>query len=290
MKLIKTAVLSLGILSGAVPADDFFIDRFEITRNGSAEWFVDEFDDGLVPPSSEGTFPDGSAGSYRTRPDPLVGPEQSGKLLINPQLGTSSDPNDPDGPVLIQRARLLTDATDNPANSELGLKVDMTFDVIGTFDLVKPKAVGARYGIRISDFGVATPNDVIQLRIESWPGNEWLLRFFETGADESAATEFDRVDLDRVADDLQGVDDIQQYDQVVLTLTKADAGSAAISASFSLVDTDGVLATHTQELVGAPNGFDGETWTRASFFASVSRGPSPFTALPPLITPILLGD
>lgn len=283
MKLIKSALLSLGFLSGTVLADDFFIDRFEISRNGIAEWFVDEFEDGLVPPSSEGTFPDGSEGNYRTRPDPLVGPEQSGKLLINPQLGVPSDPNDPDGSVLIQRARLLTDATDFVVNREEGLKSHMTFEVIGTFDLVKPKAVGARYGIRISDFGVETPNDVIQLRVESWPGNAWLLRFFETGASEESATEFDRVDLDEVVD-------IQQYEQVVLTLTKADAGGAAISASFSLVDTDGEFEPHTEDLAGSPNAFDGETWTRASFFASVSPEPTPFTALPPLITPILLVD
>jgi hypothetical protein len=52
MKLIKTAVVSLGVLSGTVLADDFFIDRFEVTRDGNAGWFVDEFDDGQLPPSS----------------------------------------------------------------------------------------------------------------------------------------------------------------------------------------------------------------------------------------------
>jgi hypothetical protein len=283
MKLIKTAVVSLGVLSGAVLADDFFIDRFEIARDGSAAWFVDEFDDGQVPPSSEGTFPDGSFGRYSTRPSQLLGPEELGKLLLNPLLGEPTDPSDPDNSILIQRARLLTDTSEDPADSDLGLKAGIAFEVIGTFDLVRPQTANARYGIRISDLGVAEPDNLIQLRVELWPDGTWLVRFAESGDDAASFLELSRFDLGKVPD-------IGGYEQIVLRLTKAEAGTTAITASLTLIDSDALLTPVEHDMAGTATAFNGENWTRAAFFASVDQGLPPFTRLPPLITPLLLDD
>lgn len=282
MKFDKLAVLSFCLLSGGVIADDFYIDRFEVMRDGAA-WFIDDFTDGQVPPSSEGTFPGSLPTTYSTRPAELLGPEQDGKLLMNPLLGEAIDSDSSGGSLLIQRARLLTDTSDDPANNELGLKSGLDFAVIGTFDLVRPTTIDARYGVRLTDLGADVPDDLVQVRVELWPGSEWLVRFFESGEDETSFVEFDRVDLD-------GIADIQEYEQIVLSLIKADAASTTITASFTLIDTDGPLAPLTQALTGAASAFNGETWTRAAFFASVQEPRPPFNRIPPVLQPLLLDD
>ena len=77
---------------------------------------------------------------------------------------------------------------------------------------------------------------------------------------------------------LSGRADIGLFDQIALSLTKADAASPAITAGFELIDLDGATSPVSIALTGSPVIFDGERWTQAEI-AAVRVVPAP-AALP----------
>lgn len=245
-------------------ATAFFIDQFEIQRDQASNpgvlqpWFVDNFDDGLEPPSSNGTFPNGATGSYLTRPNPMPGLEQDGKLRLETAEGEARISQVAGTPLLVQRARLATNTSDADADLNLGLKETQVFTVTGKFDLIEPTINREDYGVRLTDFGKADRNDNVQLRVILTPSGEWQVQFVE--ADYGLGV-FDIIDS-VVLSDITG---IGNYDQVALTLTKGSNNDKLISAAFELIDLQG--SDLLVSLNGTADIFDGERWTRAAFFA-----------------------
>ncbi|MCB1725027.1 MAG: VPLPA-CTERM sorting domain-containing protein [Gammaproteobacteria bacterium] len=267
-KRLMATLLALS-LSASATASTYYLDRFKIDKNGTDNWFNDPFSDGNPPPSSEGVFPNQSQGSYSTLPDSLPGPEQNGKLALDPSQGQSTTSSVSGNPILIQRARLQT-STDS-SDLTTGLKSDDTFSVGGLFDLTPPE-MSEVYGIRLTDFSsTSTANDVVQLTV-GWNGSgEWGVRFRE--ADFGAGI-FDLLDFGNLSQRA----DLGDFEQIALFLDKADAGSSTITASYALIDLDDSGNNQFLDLAGSGTIFDGEEWTRAEFF-TVRAVPVP-AALP----------
>lgn len=260
MKLRHTALLCLAgiFITASASATTFFIDELQITKNGISDWFLDPFDDGNVPPSSESAYPDGQQASYLTLPNPLVGPEQNGRVEMDTADGVLTTSYSTGVPLLFQRARVATNTSVDPNNSS-GLKQDHTFEVRGLFDLTEPTFNQEFYGIRLTDYGVPTPNDIAYLRVVKNTVGAWQVQFAEiTGVGGLNL-------IDNFL--LTGVALLDQYEQIALMLTKSDEASSLITASFELIDTDLSLPNLLFDMGGSSQIFDGERWTRAGFFA-----------------------
>ena len=280
MNLRQAALAGLaGVLFTATAnATVFYIDQFETQRDQAsnpgvlAPWFVDNFDDGIPPPSSNGTFPNGVTGSYITAPDPMPGPETvgpPGKLQLDTAEGEARISQVTGIPLLAQRARLATNTSNADADLNSGLKETQVFTVKGTFDLIEPTINREDYGVRLTDFGKVDRNDNVQLRVVRTPSGEWQVQFVE--ADYSLGV-FDIIDSVLLSD----ITDIADYDQIALTLTKGSNDNKLISAAFELIDSDG--SDLLVSLDGTADIFDGERWTRAAFFAFAPREiPAPAT-------------
>jgi hypothetical protein len=264
MKLKKAAYCAAVLLASSlsVNATDFKIDSFHISRDANANWYFDDFNDGIVPPSSEWVYPDGSVPSYIVRPNPLPGPEQGGKLTINPEQGDLAFSAVTGIPISIQRARVNTNASSDPADINRGLKEHRTFTVTGTFDLIEPTINGEMYGIRLVDFGQPGANDNVQLRVRRTLAEDWIVSFVEADFAQGEFMTLDFIPLSSYAN-------IADYEQIQLMLTKANSASKLITASFQLIDLDGFHAPIAESLSGTAQIFDGETWTRPSFLSVV---------------------
>jgi hypothetical protein len=271
MSISKPIMLVLGIAVASAPVQgtEFALDRFEITRDNNTNWFTDDFLDGTVPPSSEGVFPDNSPASYLVAPNPLPGPEQGGKLMLDTAKGEEALSGVSGNPILIQRARLLTNTSDDPADINRGLKDTRTFEIKGTFDLIEPTINGELYGIRLVDFGQPDPDDNVQLQVQRSNSGEWVVRFVEADFDLGTFNVIDSYPL-------AGVPNLGDYEQIALMLNKEDSSNNLISASFELIDLDAVLTPFAYSMTGTAEIFNGERWTRASFLAvAPKRVPEP---------------
>ena len=266
MNLRQAALAGLAgvFFTATANATAFYIDQFEIQRDRVnnpgvlAPWFVDDFDDGLEPPSSNGTFPNGAFGSYLTLPNPMPGLEQNGKLRLETAEGVLGSSQVSGRPILIQRARLATNTSDADADLNSGLKETQVFTVKGTFDLIEPTVNRENYGVRLTDFGKADRNDNVALRVILTPSGEWQVQFVE--ADYGLGV-FDIIDSVL----LSGITGVSDYEQIALTLTKSSNNDKLISAAFELIDFEG--SDLLVSLNGTADIFDGERWTRAGFFA-----------------------
>ena len=271
MKLVQTALVGLaGVFFAATTnATTFYIDQFQITRDqdnkpGTIQpWFVDNFDDGIAPPSSEGTFPNGTTGSYLTVPDPMPGPEENGKLRLDTAQGFARFGSVSGDPILIQRARLATNTSNEVGDLYRGLKDTQVFEVTGTFDLIEPTIDLEYYGVRLTDFSGPSPNDNVELRVIRTASGEWEVQFVKADFDLGVFNIIDSVLLS----DITGVGD---YEQIALTLTKSSGNDKLISAAFELIDLGGANSLQIS-LDGTAGIFDGERWTQAAFFAIVPR-------------------
>lgn len=285
---LTLAILGGLVLTTSANATVFYIDDFHISKSfvdntgvpvTHNDWFHDTFSDFNEPPSSESVFPNGATASYLVKPVPaLPGPEEAdplgptddGHLKLDTAEGAPSNSQVTGRSSLFQRARVATNTSNNPDNN-LGLKVDHSFKVTGIFDLIEPDLdlEPEFYGIRLTDFGAADPNDNTQLRVIQTAGGQWRVSFVE--ADFGTGV-FNILDSFLLTD----VSNLVDYEQIALMLTKADMGNSLISASFALVDLDD--ETNNLEVLlngGTASLFDGERWTRAAFMAA--QVPEPTT-------------
>jgi hypothetical protein len=264
MKICLSALAALGsvLLATTVNATVFYIDQFQITKNGNSSWFNDPFNDGLVPPSSESLFPDGTQASYFTIPDPMPGPEQSGKLALDTAQGEPTTSAVTGNQILMQRARLATNTSNDPADLDRGLKTDDTFTVTGVYDLIQPEIRQERYGIRLTDFKTDNldPNDNVQLGVVLSTQGDWMVGFRQADFD---AGKFNLLD----SRNLSNITNISIFDQIALMLSKSNDASNEITASFELIDLQNTSNNLLIGLNGNPTIFNGELWTRAGFTA-----------------------
>ena len=263
MKICLSALAALGsvLMATTVNATAFYIDQFQITKNGNP-WFEDPFNDGFVPPSSENLVSGGTQASYFTKPDPMPGPEQNGTLVLDTAQGEPTTSEVTGTQLLMQRARLATNTSDDSADLGRGLKTDDTFTVTGVYDLIQPDIRQERYGIRLTDFKSDNldPNDNVQLGVVLTTQGDWMVGFREA---DFAAGKFNLLD----SYNLSNTTDIAIFDQIVLMLSKSNDTSNEITASFELIDLQDTSNNILIDLNGNPAIFDGELWTRADFMA-----------------------
>lgn len=256
---VFAAALSLGMAGGA-SAYNITIDQFYIEKNGN-QYVDDTFSDNIAPPSSESVFGNGTFPvSYST-----IGgwTEAGGKANANSVNGSNSNSIVSGNPLTLSRARV--DSNIDPNNLSIGLKNDDAFEVRGLFDLSSTLDQPGSYGIRIGDslgrsnFG----NDRSQLSVRRTTSGDFRVSFADIDLTGGTITNLD-------FDTLQS-----GHDQILLVLTRATP-SSGITASYAYVDggsidigDSGALAGLTFEtLDGVSTAFDGETFTRAEFFAS----------------------
>ncbi len=273
MKISLSVLAALGVvlLSTTANATTFYIDQFQITKNGNP-WFDDLFDDGSPPPSLKNEVTGANASHYLVSPNPMPGLEQNGKFAMDSAQGAPTTSSVTGNQLLFQRARLPTNNRNDPAYASNGLKYDHTFMVTGTFDLIQPGIRRESYGIRLTDFNSFptdhpeynadwSPNDNVQLRVVLTQDGDWTVGFIEA---DYVAQEF----IQHGSYNLSDVTDIGIFDQIALMLSKSDAASDAITAGFQLIDSESASNNILISLSGSPEIFHDETWTRAGFFAT----------------------
>lgn len=255
---------AFSIVGSGASASTFYIDEFNITKNGNA-WFQDVFEDGSPPPTLVNEITSASRATttfYETLPGNLPGPETGGKLAIDTANGYSTTSAVTGDPILIQRARLATNTSSAVEFRDNGLKSHHTFSVTGVFDLAFPELQREQYGIRLVDFKSGRDaNDNVQLIVNRDLSNNWNLIFREADFENDNFIVAGQFDLSAFATD--------GFEQIALTLTKAVETSFEITASFELRDLDDETNNQMFSLGGDSNPtiFDGESWTRAEFFA-----------------------
>ena len=263
------AVLCLGTGSAAwaVPYS-YTIDSFSITKD-AAGLFADPFDNGAPPPSAP-NLSTGAPISYAMTG--TMGPEdtgapgrltmaQSGAVLATSPTGVSE---------LFQRAMLATSIQDVSV-STLGLKNNVSFSVSGIFDLASlPSQDGDQFGIRLEDFGPSSQagDDVLVLRLLNLAGDLFV-----------SFARFDFIAHTVTGIGLTAFAPAVGDDQIRFTLSSSDPDNNnvfdVISASFAYVD-GGVEGTATT-FANTTDIFNGETYTRAGFYARRVEVPEPAT-------------
>jgi hypothetical protein len=267
-KLIVTVLVVSFVVLGSLQwagAYTFYIDEFSVTKNG-ALLFDDKFNDGAPPPSGGPNLITGGTLSYfvngtmgpelNTTPDP-------GKLTLD-SSGAVPFPNPLGLPFIHQQAILLTDITDSLT---LGLKSDDTLSVTGVFDLIKPVIPRQAYDVMFNDgTPTHTPDDIAMIRVFMTDSHNLVVQFAHLDFVGHTTTTIAQTPLD------------PDHDQIALTLSKLDASSDAITASFYYIDsgTPGSVFTFGPTL----DIFHGEVYTRAEFEAfQPAPVPEPATML-----------
>ena len=242
IKLIIFTVTAL-FYSAITHAYTFSIDNFSVTSNGTTVW-NDSFDDGIAPTTNADYLVNG-----------IVGPETNGSLTLDNSSGTVPFTG-PTG-FEIERQRVLL------KSQYLG--ISDTFSVTAIFDLVAPSEMLALYGITLID-GTGTPGDDNL--------NLWVRR----GFDDSVKIQFVRSDFlaDAVTLYDQTLLDLDNHDQVMLTLSRNNLENNLISASFAY--GLGSVFDSTTTFANTTDIFHGETFTRAQFQAIVPAVPVPAAA------------
>lgn len=259
------AILGLLVSSPAV-ATVFSIDEFRITRGNGDLVFVDTFGNGIAPPTAP-NFANGNAASYFVTGAP--GTESGGKYAYDTADGVLVNAVSRPGQNLAADTRLNTNVTSLTAFTSLN--ISSTFIVTGLFDLSSPNILREGYGLRLSDGGLATTgsnqNDRLDLFVRRTASNDLAIQFRRADVLNDVITTYGSSVLDPL------------HDQIVLYLSKLDANSKAITASFAYVD--GGIVGATTVFGTTADIFNGENYTRASFRATtpVPAPPTVFLAL-----------
>ena len=275
------AIVALcGLWSGTGFAVVAYLDTFSLVRD-NVLIFSDTFDAGGPPPSAPNFNTPPSAPVVRTAYtatpfSPTA--EAGGKLRLDSSQGIVVA--GPTGALVrTQSATLATNTSADPAQAQLGLKVQRNFGVIGIFDLANPTGPGTQsYGIRVVDntatqVGATPGGDPIYA---SGPNHQQLsLRVrhdASTGQDEIAwdFSDFDNKVNNQLASSLLAPP--AGTDQILLAIDHI-ANSLDLVARYAYLD--GGINVGSGDFGAAPGRmFQGETWVRPMFFA-VETVPEP---------------
>jgi VCBS repeat-containing protein/probable HAF family extracellular repeat protein len=251
----------------------FLMDSFLVTKGTGINKIIvlqDDFSDDSPPPSSPPFNPNQPNQQNTTYTGIGSFDEADGKLILDSNNAVSfvgvGNPN----PVVGQDAIARTNI--DPNNTNLGLKSNSTFDVVGVFDLILPDNAGEGYGIRLTDRligGSGTPpdqpgNNVLELAVrESQTGvDRVLLRNINFAAD--VTTNLGSIPLNLSL----GADQIQ------LHLSHGGADGQTVHASFDYLLNGVIIGSENFDNIGVTGTiFQGENWVRAELVASA---PAPF--------------
>lgn len=256
-------VVSTTLCLGCASANAFitYIDEFRIVRSG-ATFFLDTFDDGVEPPIVPNAFNCAAAPScYSLSGTFNTDDEAGGKLRMNTALGGEVE-SAIGNPRIFQRASLLSNRSDLPADMNAGLKRHRVFSASVVYDLVVPGPAD-QMQVRLADphANTADPghrSDTLSLAVrrDDAPGAMPVIRFFEQNFNAGTLTEIDSTPLNLALG----------ADQIRLTLAHSVADSTEIFAAWDYLSGGGVVASGSFATPG--NIFDGETFTRADFGVS----------------------
>lgn len=250
LSVASVAAVGMLVMVDNASAGEYYIDNFTVTRNGAA-FFDDSFSDGIPPPSAP-AFVDGTYASYTVKG--TLGPETNGKLLLS---ATRADIPDGKGNSLVQSATLRTGVA---AGASTVLSVDDIFVATALYDFVLPANVGEGYGIQFTDTmsdgqatGPSYGDDVVGLMVKRNQAGNLVVEFVRNDMNAGATTLLASVALEG------------GHDQIRLSLAKATAGLATVTASFAYVD--GGVVGGSVTMPETTDIFHGETYTRAKFLA-----------------------
>lgn len=150
--VVAGAVLTLGV---PLPSSAFEVKlyNFQISRANGTVIFDDPFDDDMPPPSAPDFVFTGPA-SYNALPNPFPpNSESNGYLQLDTAKGFQGVAATTNVLTEIERARLLTNESNDPALAMFGLKQSNTFIVDARFQLVDPGGGSflSSYGIALAD-------------------------------------------------------------------------------------------------------------------------------------------
>lgn len=255
------------------------MDEFWILKGDSSaslvETFRDSFDDGVVPESGPQDGLGGNPDTYTSFGGAGFTDESGGKLTITPALG---DPTVITG-VLADTATGATKLRTLASGTPGSLGFSKAFEIHGLFDLSDiPDIVGESFGIALTDRALGLGNlgnDVPRLHVVKSVGGVVGVRFGE----------FDFIgDTNELVDFVSIQSFLPSAAQIELVLTK-EANSNAIGANFMLYDGVGsvLFASGAMDTVNDVTGspvtiYDGESYTRAQFFATDTGIPIPAPA------------
>ena len=264
-----SALICLGATASAAPFTPV-IDEFWIVKN-STEIFRDSFNDGIVPVSG----PDGAATYINSPTSGIAGftSESGGKLTMTPALGTPTLVTGTTADTFTGGMRAISTNPLAPG----GFAVTDDIEIRGLFDMSNlPTISGQQFGIRFTDrTNTNTGDDIPQLSVakSSLTGNI-IVRF---------------ADLDFAGNtaDLAGAVSIQGLlptaNQIELVLHKA-ATSNVVEASYIVYDVSMAIIgsgtlDNTNDVTNQPVSiYNGESFTRAQFFATDTGVPVPAPA------------
>ncbi len=236
--------------------DNFFIERLDPATGALIFSFNDPFADGNAPPSAP-NFSTGAPASYGvTGVSPPLGTEAGGKLILN---GSDIQPTII-GAGTFEGATLFTNIV---PQSTVGLRQGSLINVTGIFDLAAPSLLGEYYGIRLFD-GTPTSSgdDDVRVIVRRTLGGDVAVQLWDV--DLTALT------ISVLSSDVLTAAELLNP-QIELVLNVNELGNVA--GRYSL---DGGLTFTVLPTATTPSLFNGETFTRASFFA-VSAVPIPGT-------------
>ena len=255
----------------------FELDGFAVYKNVSstsfntpsnlfsvAPIFQDNFNDGNPPPSAPNFTSAGGGGSASYATFGTMGPESttSGILTmdsIGAQLNNFGTP--------LQQAILKTNV--DPLSS-LGLKQSSTnFAVGGLFNLINPGNNIGSYGVRFTDVGPGTGDDIVSLRVRGRTDGQAVVQFFTFNNNTGINTLISEQVLDT------------NHQQIGLALgyfeNQSNANIKAVYAGYFYSD-NGLPTANFYDMAGSADLFHGENFTRAAFFANgVAPVPEPET-------------
>ena len=278
----KLFVAIMLLQAGNAVATAFSIDEFTVMRNGQT-LFQDTFDNGIANDTGY-VYGNGNTATYSTRPTTLTGTETNSRLIIDPYAGELTTSALNGNPIYVQRARLNTNTSNNPANLHRGLKNDDLLEVTGLFDLIAPEIVGERFAVRLTDRGGANPaNDIVEMAVRLTNGG-LRAQFREQDVVNGSHNVLGSVNLTAAGLGLSEYE-FSLYDQIGLTLERTDL-MQGITARIQLIDIDGIANNFMYNLAGNATIFEGELYTRAEF---VSIGQVVATQVPEPSALFLMG-
>lgn len=264
------AILSWTVQGGTSSADADFLfsaDSLQIARNGNANFFVDNFDDGNPPPAVPvGTTT--ASGYGGSGVDGLQ--EAGGKLIFDSDNAVPFEGVGTPDPIVGLNAILRTNV--DPSTPNAGLRTDDNFTVSAVYDLILPDSPRESYGLRLTDRivgGDGIPpdqqgDDVIDIRLQMTTSGSLVVQLREVDFVADTNTIIEQVAFNAPTG----------ADQIRFNLTHNASDMGEVIGSFDYLDDGVVVGSYTFTNVGyifgaETPGFTGddEDFTRVELIA-----------------------
>lgn len=255
--LVAKSLAAFGLtlfVAATASAQSYYIDNFQVVKNGNT-LFNETFSEGLLPPLAPNTN-SGNAISYAVTGSFAAGDLANGQLRLDPSTqGVLS--HSATGAVTSGFVAAVLQTNNDPANTTQGLKTNTTFSVTGIFDLIPPNP-SDKYGIRLEDGHPEQTNQgaSLDLRLGTNASGQFQVSLRSQDFVLGTANTIEAIDINPSG-----------YDEIALTLSRADLGNNAITASFQFLSAGNLIGAPTV-FTSTSNIFNYANWAQAAFVAS----------------------